>query len=344
MGIQCEINVFKASEGAFKPGGTVSGMIKYHLKDDTAINKIIISFKGNGYLLVKSKKRENNVDTHRKSENYIETDYVIYSNDSGDRLPKGTYQTQFNFILPQKLPTTLKYCKRTPKNLVRCLIAYFIVIKFERHGVTKCSKKFRKEIKLISIITPRLPMELTIYGEKKTMKHVLRKTEVIDIKAFIENSVTTPGDRIKIEYDVKNDTFTHLQGVVCKLVEVYTFNTKGNSLQICEDINETKFKTSGIKIGDTKNVTVEIKVPFKLSSLEYSNLVSRNYFVCIIVEVPKHPDAMLKIPIQISDEIPTEENDVLPSYWEVLHEEDYFNPRRSSIPYESDNENEETEL
>lgn len=344
MGIQCEINVFKPSEGVFKPGGTVAGMLKYNIKEDTAFNKITISFKGDGYLLVKSKKRENNVDTQRKTESYVETDYVIYTNESGTKLRKGSYQTQFNFVLPQKLPTTLRYFKRTPKNLIRCLIAYYIVIKFERPGLTKGAKKFRKEIKLISVTTPRLPMELTIYGEKKTLKHVLSKNTVIDIKVFIENSVTTPGEHIKIEYEVKNDTNINLKGVVTKLIETYTFNAKGSAVHIFEDVKETETRTGPIKISETKNITVDIKVPSKLSSIQYSNLVLRNYFVVIAVEVPKHPDSILKIPVQISDEIPTEDNEVLPSYWEVLHEDDYFSPGRLSTQYESDNDNEETDL
>ncbi|KAL0881177.1 hypothetical protein ABMA27_002289 [Loxostege sticticalis] len=330
MGVHCEINLFKPQDGAFTPGSTVSGIIKYAVDEETVFNKITLSLKGNGLLILsdeRRRRRDNRIHTYRNSEKYVDIENVLHHSDKSVPVPIGAYEFPFNFTLPQCIPPSLKYYTRNVSYVIRCNIKYYISIKFERPGLFKFAKKMKKEITVVSGIKPRLPMEPTIYGEQKKLFQLFtRKPSIVNIKANIESCVIAPGRTVQLNYEVFNQTNLNLKGVETKLVEIYTFTTRGQrKIKMSQDVKDTDSKTGAITSGDSSNMDLSINLPSDIGSLEYSNLVSRDYFVHITAEIPfPHINATLKVPLQIGDmNDPNLENvdDPPPSYWEVMAED-----------------------
>lgn len=324
MSINCQIKIYKTVGDVLRPGSILSGQLKYEIDEETVCNKITVSFKGNGHLIVKLKKRGSNLSTYRTNEDYTKIDYIIYRDETGAKLPAGSYETEFHFILPDDIPPSLRYTHNTANHFVHCNIEYYISIKFEKSGIINDITKFKRPVKVIPTVIPKLPTEPTQYSQQTSNinRQFTRHPNLLKITATIMNSVIIPGDKIRIEYEVNNDTHVNVKSVVAKLIEVYTIKGReGKEMKIAENVNNTMRVSGFIKMRETKTRTVEVPVPLKLGSLEYSNLVSREYFVNITLELPlKFEDMVLKIPVQIGDEVIGTESKP-PSYWDVLEED-----------------------
>lgn len=328
MGVYCEINLFKPADGAFVPGSTVSGIIKYAVDQETVFNKITMSLKGNGQLRITDKRRKRktgNMSVYRNSEQYIDIENIVHNNDKAP-VAIGAYEIPFCFTLPQNLPPSLDYFKSDVRYRIRCNIKYYISMVFERPGLFKLNKKMKKEITVVSGIKPRLPMEPTMLAEqKKLFKPFSRKPNIVNIKANIENCVIAPGGNVRLNYEIFNHTTLNLKGVETKLVETYTFTTRGHrKVKVSKDVERTDSKSGSISAGASTSSDLTISLPSDIGSLEYSHLVSRDYFVQIIAEIPfPHLNAYLEIPIQVGDRnesSPDAVDDPPPSYWEAMAE------------------------
>ncbi|CAG9785806.1 unnamed protein product [Diatraea saccharalis] len=348
MGVHCEINLFKPTDGAFLPGSTVSGVIKYAVDEETVFNKIDVSLKGNGRLIIRddSRRRRRSVYTYRNSEEYVDIENIVHNDDKAPPLPAGSYEFPFSFTLPHSIPASLHYYRKTVKYRIRCIINYYISIKFHRPGLFKFAKKFKKEITVVPAIKARLPMEPTIYGEQKKLFQLFsRKPNIVNIKANIECCVIKRGGHVNMNYEIFNHTDLNIKGVETKLVEIYTFTTKGHrKVKMYRDIENTDTKTGTISSGVSQNMDVTINVPSDLGSLEYSNLVSRDYFVYITAIIPfPHFNAVLEVPLQIGDtNDPSFEtvDDPPPSYWEVMAEDE---KKGDGLKEDGDNEDSEND-
>uniref|UniRef100_A0A1E1WTJ3 Arrestin C-terminal-like domain-containing protein n=1 Tax=Pectinophora gossypiella TaxID=13191 RepID=A0A1E1WTJ3_PECGO len=326
MGIHCEINLCKHLDGAFTPGSTVSGCIKYAIDEDTVFNRITVSLKGNGRLSMKRKQSKNRTQTYWNKEEYVDIDNVIHNDENGEKkLPVGSYESQFSFTLPEKIPSTLYYSKYVASYDITCKNTYYIRIKFKRPGFLSFDKKFKKEITVVSGITPRYPNIPSICGERKSLTQLFsKKNSVVDIKATIKTRIIKPGDKIELTYEVNNDTNIVIKDIETKLMEVYTFTSEnGRDVTADKDVKDTDSKTGSIKAGDTKSMDIEIIPPSDKVSLDYSKMVTREYVVSIIARLPlPHRNAVLKIPVQIGEEdVIRLHGDAPPSYWETMVED-----------------------
>ncbi|KAM3963634.1 LOW QUALITY PROTEIN: uncharacterized protein ACR2FA_002157 [Aphomia sociella] len=333
MGIHCEIYLNKGADGVYVPGNIVSGTIKYGVDVETVFERIIISLKGYGRLTIHEERKSNDqrttkTDIYKNSENYVDIDNIIYVKDKEDTpFPIGMYEVPFSFKLPEEVPASLIYHKRDLSHEVWCNIEYYLRIKFERPGFFSFNKKFKKEITVVSGIKPRLPTEPIIHGEQKKIFQLFSKNKSINIKANIPNSVISTGGKIEFSYEVTNDTNLTIKGVETKLVELYTFTaSKMKKVQKQKNIADTDSKT-GSTGGKKQMMDTVINVPSERISLEYSNLVAREYFVQLEVLIPfPHWNAMLKIPVQIGDRTDfiqegVQEDEPPPSYWEAMADE-----------------------
>lgn len=329
MGIHCEINLFKTSDGVYKPGSIVSGIIKYAVDEDTIFEKITVSLKGKGHVMIQDlrrTRRDKSPNTYRSDEDYVDMDNVVLNNDKGVPLSIGLYETGFNFKLPYEIPSSLMYHNRNASYRVRCQIFYYVRIKFERAGFMNFDKKFKKELTVISRIKPKLPKEPLIYGEQSKLFQLFKsKNSIVNIKANIGNSVIRPGGKVEIDYELFNDTNLVLSGVETKVIEVYTFKSKA---EMTSDVENTESKTGPVKSDEKQIERVSIQVPSDKSTLQFARIASRDYFVCITADLPfPHRNVVLKIPLEIGEEIQmteseqNEPNDPPPSYWEVMGEE-----------------------
>ncbi|XP_060805525.1 uncharacterized protein LOC132902853 [Amyelois transitella] len=304
MGIYCEINLFKTPEdGVFTPGSKVSGIIKYSLDQVTVFDKITISLNGQGNLVVRERNNKNN-DTYTNKEVYAHIDNVI-DNGKGNEHGIGMYETTFDFIIPDDVPSTLHYHDRNGSYSIKCDIAYYIKIKFERPGFLQFPTKFKKEFIVNSEYKPTLPNEPLIYGEQtKLFQFCASRNNIVNIKAKIKNSVIPIGGNIYLEYEVTNDTDKIVKSVEVKLVEDYVFTTKsGRKFNLSKDVDKTDTKTGTIESDEKENLNTVVNVPSDIKSERFSKIAFRNFIVRLTVGLPfPHFNLVLDIPVEICDD------------------------------------------
>ncbi|XP_068632616.1 arrestin domain-containing protein 17-like [Battus philenor] len=325
MGVFCEINLFKSRDGVFVAGSTVKGAIRYAVDEETTFGEIVVSLKGKGVLCLKRKHNDKSKEvTYRRSEQYLDLNNVVVESGKNIVITKGSYEIPFTFRLPRNIPPTFRHSSSNIQYAVNCNIRYYLSIKFQRPGFWKLDKKYKKEITIDSGIQPRLPLESIIYGKQKKLSRLFtRKNSAITIKAGIAKSVIAPGDKVEFEYEVVNDSNVIVKAVETKLLEVLTFKTKSKTVTECRDVPQTECKTGSVKSDDSQTMSVEIDVPLDNKSLDFSELVARDYYVQITVELPfPHFDSKLQIPIQVGDTAVSNLLEPPPSYWEAMGEEE----------------------
>uniref|UniRef100_A0A1E1WP20 Arrestin C-terminal-like domain-containing protein n=1 Tax=Pectinophora gossypiella TaxID=13191 RepID=A0A1E1WP20_PECGO len=300
MSLSCQMKIFIPPEGFFKPLQRVEGIIKYTIYEEIALKKIIISLKGNGCLSLKGKAKR------MFRENYVHLDQIVQEDLRGFALPAGTYEDQFSFVLPKNIPSSILTLQTTTRHEVDCCIQYYIRIKFFR-GYWKADKTFKKNIIVKAPLNPRLPMEPVTYRLVKQLGSVISAfSTAVKISATIENSVIRSGDSIKIVYTVENRSYTKLTRIYMKLIEVYSFKPNRPLIKSKNyfDVDNTITIYGFIDSGVTVTNSLTINVPQDKSSLENSALVTRQYYIKIIGELPlPHPNVVLKIPVQIGTDI-----------------------------------------
>lgn len=322
MGIFSEITMAKPSDGTFHSGELVSGLIKYAVDEPTSLEKITISLKGIGYIQAVERSRQKNRQDryYNNSEVYLDIDEVIQSEKIV--LPVGSYEKEFAFRLPQNIPSTFKFHYRDYNVQIKSRIKYYVRIKFVKTGMFSFAKHFRKEIPVVSSITPRLSTEPILIGEQKklTQPFSCRKS-IVHIKANVIDSIIPIGGTVRFQYEVINDTNININSVISRLVEIHTF-ALSRSVITYEDIEGTDAKTGTLKPGESKSFDIQFAVPSYLVSLEHSKIISRRYQVVVTARMPlPHRDVNLIIPIQIGDAVVREDiTDPPPSYWEAMGE------------------------
>ncbi|XP_026755275.1 uncharacterized protein LOC113515309 [Galleria mellonella] len=324
MGVLSEINIFPSPDAIHEAGSDIFGFVKYSIDEETVFNEIDISLTGRGTLIVIESVKSGDRQTEhifRYTEDYIKLNNTIVNNDNVT--PVGVYEIPIHFKLATNIPSSLKYNTTIGNYRINCTIAYEVTVTFKRSGF-KFDKTLSKPIQVISGIVPRLPRKPVTYGHQKKiliLQFFCRWTGLVNIKADIETSVIEPSGKIKLSYIIFNDTNITIKTVQIKLVELYTFSDKISSkLLKYNDVKDTESKTRTIKSGDTQCMEIDIDLPPEKTTIEFSKLVSRNYFVHIIVVLPiPYRNLVLKIPVQIGNEIVNNNgNENPPAYHEAI--------------------------
>ncbi|XP_022814538.1 uncharacterized protein LOC111348229 [Spodoptera litura] len=328
MSVLCNINLNKPPEAVYLPGETISGIIRYTLREPMETERIIISLKGMGFLKLIYRDNSNDNRSNRtyiRDELYVDYDAIIH--EGNWTVPPGDYEARFNFQLPQNIPPSLTYSGTRRPYTVYTYIKYYVRIKFERSGLFSFSKHFRKKIIVASSVTPSLPMEPYVHTKSHNLFNFFSsKIRTIHLKGNILTSVIPHGGKIQIQCDIHNDTDLDLNWVEVNLTQVYKFKIIQNykEIRFFDDVKPCYNKTQAIERGAKHKVLFEFDVPFGCVSLEHSDLVSREYIVTIIAKVPMpHRNVKLSIPVQIGDNMVFRHQEVgeaPPTYWEAMGE------------------------
>ncbi|CAH1646448.1 unnamed protein product [Spodoptera littoralis] len=322
MSVNCEINLNKT--GSYHGGDEVSGIIRYALDEPMVTDSITVSLKGGGLLKIQRRHR-NRTRRYTSREVYVDIDKIMQGHST---IEAGQHEIQFKFKLPDKIPPTFNYIKYYTVHPIICKIKYYIRMKIYRPGLLHLTKHFRKEINVVSTLTPTLPMEPAMYGARsKLFQLCSSKTSTVIMKANILNSVIPIGGTIEIQSEIENDTNIIIKNVEVKLLEVLKIKVKGNSaLKFYDQIQICESKTGSIQSGATQVIPINVVVPSDKTTIQHSAMVSRDYTFRITANLPCfHGPVVLEVPVQIGDLQKEELNDGLPSYWEAMGEAEKHN-------------------
>lgn len=325
--------MFKPPDETYKQGEDVSGLIKYTILEPVEIQKITTSLKGTGSIVLEVNKGTKNRVTYKSKETLVDIDNIVQ--DKKLKLDGGSYEIKFHFTLPDTIPSTSKICKTFAHFKATCIIKYYIRIKLEGPGFFCIEKHFRKEIPVKCDVAPKLSREPINYMKsKKLVRLFSRQSGLINVTATILNSALAIGDKIVMQYEVKNNSHVIVKSVLTKLMQGYTFKADGRSaVDYEEDVLNTEAKITSIDSQTTRTESVDIQLPPNVYNLENSKLVSRYYFVRLIAQLAfPHGNIVLNIPVQIgvnenANDTAIGQNyddmiddDPPPSYWEIMGE------------------------
>ncbi|CAH0702211.1 unnamed protein product [Spodoptera exigua] len=300
MGVFCQINLKQPPDGVYHGGDQVSGMVKYGVDEPMDVEKITISLKGMGRVILIKKSGKNSRRFDGK-EVYVDTDHIL---PNGNCTLKGSYEVPFYFRLPEKIPSSIEYTKRQSPFRVKCYIKYYIRLKFEKPGWFSFDNHFRKKITVASPVAPEMSMEPIMYGERSQLLQLFSsKTSTLIMKAEILSSVVPKGGKIEIKSEIKNDTNIVVNGVKIQLLEVIKVKPNGHGeVKFYDEIPECESKTGTIQPEATQIMPIDIIVPPNKISLQNSDIISRDFVVRITTDLPMpHRDVVLEIPVQIGD-------------------------------------------
>lgn len=330
MSLSCQIHASNPNDGIFQPGDFVSGTIKYQIYELTSYSRITVSLKGKGVL-----DNAGVLDNRRLIEKCVNIEDVILQGDLNIAI--GTYEAPFCFQLPTKIPPSFECTEICNDKVIRCRIFYYIHIKFEKPRTLQSGKNFKKDITVGVRVTPKL--------SRQPVKIVRWKNsslpDAVYTVALIQSSVFSPGGKIRLLYNIINETSWTLSGVVIKLMEVLIFRPNRPLLKTkCyKTMDETIIRSPPINARGRYDTTVTILIPEDCKgTLGYSSLVARNYHVSIVIETPSpQSDICYNIPVEIgkfntniassasssssTESIPTSIIDAPPSYWDIMGED-----------------------
>lgn len=301
MGVICEINVFhQQSDCEFKPGDIVTGIIRYSVNKDITYRSIQVFLKGIGKTAITAKSEKGN-PKYSSAEEYVNLKKTVQNN---VRLTAGTHETEFEFQLPAKVPSSFEYRNDDNNYKIKCSITYTVEIKFVRPQVYKTDQVFRKEIAVSAYLDPSLPKEPVEFNDEYKLVTILDRRNKIKLKVNVENQVIETNGLMNFNYVIENESKVNIGSVRISLLEKYTFKATGLQKVVrCKEIHGTVKYSDLINSGDIYTDAVGIRVPSNRKTLQHSRLVSRDYFVKLkMILPPSRVDRVFQFPFQVGEE------------------------------------------
>lgn len=338
MGVSCQLLFHYPTEGFFRPGYFITGIVKYTVDEDTEYKNIQLSLKGEGRCEWKEK-IANTATTAKENIHYtlagpylsyegketilnIKTSILNKENGKGDSVvvPAGLYEHSFDFHLPPHLPPSFKD--------KHALITYCIKVKFYRPGFFKFTKKFYTEILLKGLAVPPAPPAPVIYKIEKTLLKLFSSKKKIHVKAELQNPQAIAGEPAEINFNVSNETKVIIPCIAVDLIErtMYTASC-GTKKKKYRTIGEAK--TPSVADKSTADLVLSVPSSPEIFSILNSKVVQRKYKLRVTVKLPlPYMNASIKIPIEYDTyrqraPVPAidEVSDAPPSYWQVMAED-----------------------
>ncbi|KAJ8721240.1 hypothetical protein PYW07_002015 [Mythimna separata] len=288
MVVTCQILLQKSKEGVFRSGQPVIGTLKYNIDKPTKFTSIDISLRGKG----KCEWTETYSNTTRYYSNTEE--YVnIFKNLLTDQNDvSGTYEHPFEFYLPENIPTSMKN--------TTCKIEYRVVVTFVRDNFLKTKYKFDAEVLVYGYVSPCSPEPL-IFGLQKNLIS-LTSNNNIDIKAEIEKTFLTPGENIKLNLMINNDTDVPI-AIKAELVKYFTYLSEDKTEKIDKEVlKTTEGYFASVKERSVSSVNCIVPTLPNLYSIQHTKIMTGEYKVRVTARIPfPHTNAVVEIPVVIGE-------------------------------------------
>lgn len=286
MGLDCQIVILNVKGHGFRSGETISGTLKYSIDEITEFETITISLKGEGKIEWTS-----DGDHHYLKEEYL----AMHTSVLGRKEKKnaGIYDHSFHFVLPEDLPSSL--------NHPLCKILYTVSSVFVTTARRNHKEEFHNEVPVLGYLKPESPEILAFNLTKRPFSLLLaQKTVNCDIK--IQKTFLTPGENIKIDIMIRNDTRIHVSCVKLKLIceYIYIISSKEKPVKR-QTIKESVREHPAI---DDNVAYLKCAVPtlLNLYSIRNAKFFKRDYKVVITTKFPfPHKKVSVCIPVVIGN-------------------------------------------
>ncbi|KAJ8721242.1 hypothetical protein PYW07_002017 [Mythimna separata] len=292
MGVTCLILLQKTKEGVFRAGQPVVGIVKYKVDKPTKFASIDIRLRGKGKCSWSETDMDDNRTTYSNKEEYVN---ICKNLLIGQNVVTGTHECPFEFFLPANIPTSMKNST--------CTIEYKVFVTFVKDNFfgTKCT--YEAEVLVYGYVEPCSPEPL-IFGLQKNL-FSLGANSNIDIKAEIEKTFVTPGENIKVNLLIYNDTDV-LITVKTEIVKHFTYVSSGKSTNIEKEVlKPTAVYSPNVKERSVFNaLKLGCIIPTlpNLYSIQHTKILIGEYKVRVTAKIPfPHTNAVVEIPVVIGE-------------------------------------------
>lgn len=300
----------KPPESVHRAGETVKGILEYTIDERTKYKNISISLIGKGKFDV-SKGAGDNERNYNAKEYYIQRTINVLNKrpDYTVTLPLGSYSFPFEFHLPYDLPSSYSSKSDGKSGYVAGSweIKYYIRAVFEKPSVLSRSKTFESNLIIYGFVETIVPEGPIVTGIKKSITRINPISllsgsgkELIHLKATIAKAYILPGETIKINYEVHNDSDVYIKKIITCLKQrtTLTENHVKNTLEY--DVKDYRSESPSIRNKTEKYIEASLPTKPELYSIHHSNIINVEYFVKITLNLPvPHKNASLEIPITI---------------------------------------------
>lgn len=312
MGVSCVIIVTKTPEGVHKAGETVNGILQYAIDEITDYKNISISLIGKGEFNITKGTGDNSRNYYGK-EYYIQRTINVLNKRPHETvtIPFGSYKFPFEFHLPCDIPSSYSSKSRFGTDIRGSWeIKYCIKALFEKSTLLSINKTFEKNLIVygsVNPIAPESPITFEIQKNITRFNPLLLFTgsgrpKVIHLKATIANSYLTPGETIKLTYEVHNDTDVDIKRIIANLKGRTSFTNSGVTNALEKDIKDCKSESRSISKNTKTYIEVSLPTKPELYSIQHSKIINVEYFARITVDLPlPHMNASFEIPIAIGE-------------------------------------------
>lgn len=308
MGVSCVIIVTKPPEGVHKSGETVNGILEYAIDEPTKYKDISISLIGKGEINIR-KGTGDNSRNYRDKEFYVQRTINVLNKrpDEVVTLPYGSYKFPFQFHLPWDIPSTYSNKRIFGDVTGTWEINYCIIAVFVKPSLLSINKTCESNLIVYGIVNPIAESPLTI-GIKKSITRINSllglsgRIEVIHLKATLENSYLSPGEIIKLNYEVQNDSDVDIRKIITVLMQRTTLTTNYLINTLEKEVKGCRNESHSIRNNTKRYMEVLLPTKPELYSIQHSSIINVEYFIRITVHLPLlHKNASVEVPIAIGE-------------------------------------------
>ncbi|KAJ8730541.1 hypothetical protein PYW08_001954 [Mythimna loreyi] len=288
MVVTCQILLEKSKEGVFRAGQPVVGTLKYNVEKPTKFKSIDISLRGKGKCEW-SETVSNTTIYYSNTEDYVNISKNLLID---EKEISGAYEHPFEFFLPEDIPTSMKN--------TTCNIRYRVVVLFVKDSFFGTKYKFDAEVLVYGYVCPCSPEPL-IFGLQKNLLSLTANNK-IDITAEIEKTFLTPGENIKLNLIVNNDTDVPI-GIKAELVKYFTYISDVKKKKIEKEVLKTTTENlPSVKERSVSSMNCIVATLPTLYSIQHTKILTGEYKVRVTAKIPMpHTNAVVEIPVVIGE-------------------------------------------
>ncbi|XP_012261981.2 arrestin domain-containing protein 3-like [Athalia rosae] len=258
----------------FFAGCSVKGKVCLHLNKPTRIREIKVEYQGDCKVRWKEIHMINGdpVTYHYSNdETYFKREENILSGfDTEDELNAGEHFFDFEFELPQHLPTSFEGRHGRVRYTVK--------------GIIEAPKKLRTKTKIPFMVLSLLDLNKEADAANPVSEDKLKTfwghLKPLRVKLSLPVGGYVPGQVIPVKTSVTNDTGVEIRKLRVLLMKIINYHTTLKSLEVKEVIADSEFQ---LKLGHGKEeASIGLKVPaLPPSRMEYCRIIDVDYKIVV---------------------------------------------------------------
>ncbi|CAB3238739.1 unnamed protein product [Arctia plantaginis] len=286
MGLDCQIFILNVKRHGFRSGERIKGTLRYSVDEPTEFETITISFKGEGVIKWTSDGEYNSL-----KEEYLDQHTTVL--ERKEKKNVGVYDHPFQFLLPEDLPSSL--------NHPLCKISYRVSAAFVTTLRQNNKEEFHNVVPVFGYLKPDSPEILAFRLTKRPFSLILAQ-KTVNCNINIQKTFLAPGEIIKINVMIRNDTHIHVSCIKFKLICEYIYITSSKEKVMKKQTIKESVREFPAIDDNVAYLMCAIPTLLNVYSVHNAKFFKRDYKLVITAKFPfPNKKVSLHIPVIIGE-------------------------------------------